>query len=319
MSLNHRELSVFLAIARSGSINAASKVMGMTQPALSRSLKRLEDQLDANLFTRHASGMTLTPFGEALRRHAELVEFESNRVVEELKMLGGAGTGSVRVGLVPSVVGSLFQSALPHVYRASPKMQIRLVEGSGDRMIEAVARGEVDFAVVGRLNMENEPDVVATPISREEVCVAAGARHPVFRNAKVTLKQLRNYSWALPENGNAIWYGFLELFRSAGLEPPVPAISSNSVHALKSIVGHHQHLTMITRVVFALEEKHGLILPVPGTSWLRELAVVRRVRSNLMPAARLVLRELQKEASKTTVVSHSETDVSKRISHGLAG
>ena len=93
MALNHRELSVFLAIARSGSINAASKAMGMTQPALSRSLKRLEDHLDASLFARHASGMILTPFGGALRRHAELVEFESNRVVEELKMLGGAGTG----------------------------------------------------------------------------------------------------------------------------------------------------------------------------------------------------------------------------------
>jgi DNA-binding transcriptional LysR family regulator len=278
--------------------------MGMTQPALSRSLKRLEGQLDANLFTRHAFGMTLTAFGGALRRHAELVEFESNRVVEELKMLGGAGTDSVRVGLVPSVIGGLFQSALPHVYKASPKIQIRLVEGSGDRMIEAVARGEVDFAVVGRLSMETTPDVVATPIAREEVCVAAGAQHPVFSKArKVTPKQLRNYAWALPENGNAIWYGFLELFRSAGLEPPVPAISSNSVHALKSIVGHHHHLTMMTRVVFALEEQHGLILPVPGTSWLRELAVVRRARSNLMPAARVLLRELQKQALYESAVT----------------
>jgi DNA-binding transcriptional LysR family regulator len=304
MSLNHRELSVFLAIARSGSINAASKAMGMTQPALSRSLKRLEDQLDANLFTRHPSGMALTAFGGALRRHAELVEFESNRVVEELKMMGGASTGSVRVGLVPSAIGGLFQSALPHVYKASPKIRIRLVEGSGDRMIEAVARGEVDFAVVGRLSMETTPDVVATPLAREEVCVAAGARHPVFRKAtKITLKQLRNYAWALPENGNAIWYGFLELFRSAGLEPPVPVISSNSVHALKSIVGHHRHLTMMTRVVFALEEQHGSILPVPGTSWLRELAVVRRARSNLMPAARVLLRELQKQALYETAVT----------------
>jgi len=297
MALNHRELSVFLAIARSGSINAASRMMGMTQPALSRSLKRLEDHLDASLFVRHASGMSLTPFGIALRRHAELIELESNRVIEELKGLAGAGTRSVRVGLVPSVVGGIFQAALPHVYKASPGIQIRLLEGSGDRMTEAVARGEVDFAVVGRLTtLDSDAEVLATPIAREEVCVAAGARHPVFRKAKITLRQLRAHPWALPETGNAIWYGFLELFRSAGLEPPAPSILSNSVHALKSIAAQHQHLTMMTRLVFAFEEQHGLILPVPGTSWLRELAVIRRARGHLNPAARLLLREIQKQA-----------------------
>lgn len=55
-------------------------------------------------------------------------------------------------------------------------------------MIEAVARGEVDFAVVGRLSMETTPDLVATPIAREEVCVAAGAQHPVFSKAKRSLQ-----------------------------------------------------------------------------------------------------------------------------------
>jgi DNA-binding transcriptional LysR family regulator len=297
MSLNHRELNVFLAIARSGSVNAASQALGMTQPALSRSLRRLEDQLGAVLFTRHSAGMELTPFGVTLRRHAELVEFESNRVVEEIKMLNGAATGFVRVGLMPSVVSGLFRSALLRVNELSPRIQIRVIEGSGDRMVEAVARGEVDFAVVGRFHNEIEQDVVTSPLGSEEVCVAAGAFHPVFEKPNLSVGDLCAYPWALPEKGNAVWYGFHELFRRAGLEPPMPTISSNSVHTLKTIVGQHAFLTMMTRIVFAFEEQHGLILPVPGTSWRRELAVVRRPKSHLLPAARLLLREMEQQAA----------------------
>jgi DNA-binding transcriptional LysR family regulator len=297
MSLNHRELNVFLAIARSGSVNAASQALGMTQPALSRSLRRLEDQLGAVLFTRHAAGMDLTPFGVTLRRHAELVEFESNRVVEEIRMLNGAATGFVRVGLVPSVVSGLFRSALLRVNELSPQIQIRVIEGSGDRMVDAVARGEADFAVVGRLHNEIGQDVVTSPLGSEEVCVAAGAFHPVFEKPDLSLADLCAYSWALPEKGNAVWYGFHELFRRAGLEPPMPTVSSNSVHTLKTIVGQHAYLTMMTRIVFAYEEQHGLILPVPGTSWRRELVVVRRPKSHLLPAARLLLREMEHQAA----------------------
>jgi DNA-binding transcriptional LysR family regulator len=297
MSLSHRELGVFLAIARSGSINAASQALGMTQPALSRSLKRLEDHVGVGLFIRHPTGMELTPSGKTLRRHAELVEFESNRVVEEIRMMNGAASGYVRVGLVPSAVSSLFRSALLDLNKSSPEIQIRVIEGSGDRMIEAVVRGEVDFAVIGRVENELEQGLITFPLAAEEVCVAAGSRHPIFAKRDFSMSDLCGYPWALPEKGNAIWYGFHELFRRAGLEPPTPMVTTNSVHTLKTIVGQHEYLTMLTRIVFSFEEEHGLIRPVPGTSWRRQLDVVRRPKSQLLPAARLLLRKLEHEAS----------------------
>jgi DNA-binding transcriptional LysR family regulator len=77
----------------------------------------------------------------------------------------------------------------------------------------------------------------------------------------------------------------------------MPTVSTNSVHTLKTIVGQHAYLTMMTRIVFAFEEQHGLILPVPGTFWRRDLVVVRRPKSHLLPAARLLLREMEQQAA----------------------
>lgn len=213
-------------------------------------------------------------------------------------MMHGATAGFVRVGLVPSVAGSLFRRALIAVNHAAPNVQVRVIEGASDQILEAVVTGEVDFAVIGQLQAEAETGVVTTPIGAEEVCVAARAAHPVFLTPDLRLADLVRYRWALPERRNAIWFGFNNLFRRNGLEPPVPALTTNSVHTLKSVVTEDDYLTMLTRVIFSVEEAHGLIRPIPleETRWKRRTVVVRRHRRQLLPAARLLLDALERQA-----------------------
>ncbi|UWR35192.1 LysR family transcriptional regulator (plasmid) [Sulfitobacter sp. W027] len=298
MLLNHRELRVFLSIAQAGSIIAAAERIGMTQPALSRSLRRLEETLQAPLFHRHAGGMTLTSFGETLRRHAEMMEFETSRVIEEIRMLNGAAAGFVRIGLVPSVITTLLRPTLGTIARLAPEIQVQVVEGAGDEMLEAVASGRVDFAIIGSINPDFTSDVIVTPVCEQEVCVLAHPDHPVFRQDALTLSYLTSQRWILPEKGNAIWVGFDALFRRNGLTPPTPALATNSVHTLKSMVHSGEYLTMMTRVIFALEEENRLVrpLPLPETRWKREIVLARRSHHQALPAEKLVLAELMRVA-----------------------
>jgi DNA-binding transcriptional LysR family regulator len=301
MQLNHRELRAFLAIARCGTINAAAHSIGMTQPALSRSLKRLEQTLAARLFDRHPAGMALTEFGRLVQQHAELIEFESARLSEDIRMLNGAATGFVRVGLVPSAISTLLSRALQRTFKAAPNLQVQIVEGAGNQMLELVANGSVDFAVIGQVQSDIPEGVLTTPIGREEVCVAASPVHPVFSRPDLCLKDLKEYPWILPEKGNAIWLGFNDLFRRAGLAPPVPHITTNSVHTLRTIVAEGSYLTMMSRVIFSLEESHDLIVPIslPSAHWQREIVLARKSHRNLLPATRLLLQEFEKQAHFT--------------------
>ena len=305
MLLNHRELRVFLSIARAGSINAAAERIGMTQPALSRSLRRLEETLGAPLFDRHAGGMSLTDFGKTLCRHGEMMEFETSRVVEEIRMLNGAAAGFVRIGLVPSAITTLLQPTLAAIGRTAPKIQVQVVEGAGDEMLNAVANGRVDFAVIGSINPSYTPDVIVTPICEEEVCVLGHPSHPIFDHPELALEDLTNYRWILPEKGNAIWLGFDGIFRRNGLTPPTPAVATNSVQTLKSMVCKGGYLTMMTRVIFALEEEHGLVRSVPllETRWKREIVLARRSHHQALPAEKLFLSKLMEIAR--TLPGHS--------------
>jgi len=272
----------------------------MTQPALSRSLRRLEETLGAPLFQRHAGGMTLTSFGQAVKRHGERVEFETSRLIEEIRMLNGAASGFVRVGLVPSAVNTLLTPTLAAVNKIAPDIQVQVIEGAGDTMLGAVASGHVEFAIIGDITIDFAPDVVVTPIGDEEVCVAARTSHPIFSRGQLDLEDLKTYRWVLPEKGNAIWVGFDNLFRRNGLEPPTPVVATNSVHTLKALVCGGNYLTMMTRVIFEQEENSGLVrpIPLPVTHWRRELMLVRRNRVNSFPAEKLFLAELIRQAQK---------------------
>jgi DNA-binding transcriptional LysR family regulator len=299
MQLNHRELRAFLAIARCGTINAAANAIGMTQPALSRSLKRLEATLEARLFDRHPGGMALTEFGRLVQQHAELIEFESARLTEKIRMMNGAAAGFVRIGLVPSAISSLLSRAVQQMFSAASHVQVQVIEGAGNQMLELVANGSVDFAVIGQVQSDIPDGVLTTPIGREEVCVAASPEHSVFSDPDLCLKDLKAHPWILPEKGNAIWLGFNDLFRRAGLEPPVPHITTNSVHTLRTLVAEGRYLTMMSRVIFSLEESNGLIVPIPlaAAHWEREIVLARRSQRSLLPATRLLLLEFEKQAS----------------------
>ncbi|MGX1308762.1 DNA-binding transcriptional LysR family regulator [Amorphus suaedae] len=300
MELNHRELAVFLSILRLGSINSAAQSLGMTQPALSRSLKRLETRLGVPLFVRHSQGMQPTRFGEVLRGYSEQLEFETERVVEEIRLLAGAATGLVRIGVVPSAAVSILPRALGRALSVSPGIQVRVMEGLGEQMMAAVMRGEVDFAVVGQPQELSDGSLLVTPLGEEEVCAAARSGHPLLARNNVTVAELAEWRWVLPEKGNVNRHGFRAMFQSAGLEPPKETMASNSAQALKAVLLSGDYLTMLTRSLFALEEAQGLIraLPMREARWRRRLAIVRRPSGQMLPATRLLLRELIADAEE---------------------
>jgi len=298
MALNHREVAAFLAVARAGGVGAAAKSLSLTQPAITRSLKRLEQQLGVALFVRHSTGMEITPFGRTLIPYAETLESETERILEEISVLNGAAAGLARVGIVPSVAANLLPQAIARTLAASPGVQVRVVEATGNQLVSAVIRGELDFAVAGLPHDPIDGHVLVSPLLEDEVSIVARTDHALMGERNLSVAKLREYPWAMPEKGNVIWAGFHTMFQRAGLETPRAAVSANSVHTLKAIVASTDFLTMLARVTIALEERSGLLAAVNLAEgrWRRRLGVLRRATGSLLPAASLLLSEIRNAA-----------------------
>lgn len=301
MAVDHRGLNAFLAIARLGSVGAAASALSLTQPAVSRTLRKLEHELGVQLFLRHSTGMELTPFGQSLLPHATLLETGLHRALEEIDLLRGASKGSARVGILPSLVPDILPTVLNRVRVKLPGIQLHIVEAPNHQLTKALLRGEIDFALAAVPPDLTEETIRVTALVNDEICIVTRSTHPIAKRKSPTQKDLREYNWALQERGGLIWQRFQKLFASANLDPPAVTLTANSIQTLKSVIISSDLITMLPRISIRAEEKNKVLRPVPlrAARWKRQLAVLRRANGSMLPAVNLVLTEFRKILTET--------------------
>lgn len=143
-----QRLRTFLRVAELGSLSKASDRMRIAQPALSRQIRILEDEIGAPLFARHRRGMELTPAGEALMNRVAGILRQLDQAVADVRSLSGAAGGPVAFGIVPTVSYILAGRLALRVATDAPDISLRIVEAYAGHLIEWLQRGEVDAAIL---------------------------------------------------------------------------------------------------------------------------------------------------------------------------
>ncbi|WP_139982379.1 LysR family transcriptional regulator [Nocardioides litoris] len=148
MALDPRRLLILRDVARAGSISAAARTLGWTQPAVSQHLARLERDAGAPLLLRGPGGVTPTEAGELLLRRADVVAAELHAAEEELAALTQLRAGRVRLVAFPSAAATLVPEAVGALAAAHPDVTVGLEEAEPPEALAAVASGDADLALV---------------------------------------------------------------------------------------------------------------------------------------------------------------------------
>ncbi|MSQ82084.1 MAG: LysR family transcriptional regulator [Myxococcales bacterium] len=146
MELDH--LRQFLHVVDAGSVSAAAKVVYLTQPAISRNLKLLEDAVGAPLFERQGRGLALTAAGRALVPHARAVLLDVQAATRTVRRAAERGYTDLRLGAVDSVASYLVPKLLAPVRAAFPELHWKLRTARSAALLEQIDAGSLDFAVV---------------------------------------------------------------------------------------------------------------------------------------------------------------------------
>ncbi len=148
MALDARRTLIFRDVARAGSISAAARALGWTQPAVSQHLARLEREAGGPLLLRGPGGVALTEAGAALLRRADVVAAELHAAAEELAALTQLRGGRVRLVAFPSAAATVVPDALGALAAAHPEVEVGLEEAEPPEALAAVAAGDADLALV---------------------------------------------------------------------------------------------------------------------------------------------------------------------------
>lgn len=182
MPIDPRRLLILRDVARAGSISAAARDLGWTQPAVSQHLARLEREAGGPLLLRASTGVTPTEAGRALLRRADVVAAELHAAAEEVAALTQLRAGRVRLVAFPSAAATLVPDAIASLAVDHPDVEVGLEEAEPPEAITAVAAGDADLAIV--FGYDGPPEGLGTlawrPLLHEPVhlVVPPGRRGP---------------------------------------------------------------------------------------------------------------------------------------------
>ncbi|MBS78663.1 LysR family transcriptional regulator [Variovorax sp. Varisp41] len=188
--MNVRQLRYFLQIAELGSVTRAAEVLHIAQPALSRQMRSLEEDLDATLLHRSERGITLTEAGECLRGSAVELLRHFDRVRSEVRDRSGDASGELTIALPPSMSELLAFPVVQRFRTSFPNVLLRVFEGSSG-VLDAwsmVAQGRADLAVVA----SGEPlaSLEAFPFIEEPMCLIGPAESGLSMDKPLALEDL---------------------------------------------------------------------------------------------------------------------------------
>jgi DNA-binding transcriptional LysR family regulator len=217
-----RQLSYFVAVAEEEQFTRAATRVSVAQPAVSAQIRRLERELGEALFNRDQRAVSLTGAGEALLPHARAALAAAQRGRETIASLRGMLHGRLRVGVAGPVDHRLAE-ALGDFHRAHPAVEIAFTQQHNEPLLEAVANGDIDAAIVGEGVQPMPPHVRTRVVATEPLVLAVRQGNPLTRRKTVTLAALREQPMITLVRGSGLRTVLVNACRDAGFVPRIAA------------------------------------------------------------------------------------------------
>lgn len=219
------QLRAIVAICESGSIQEASRLLHISQPALSKGIKELEAELGVPLLVRSNRGITLTEYGERLVRRARLILEEVRRARDEIETLKGVMDGKVSIGVSPVTPGAQFITSLNRYRKRYPKVRVQIHELRPSKLMEGLREGLLDLVLTSLPASRSSDGFHWTELFTQPTVLAVRKGHPL-RHAR-SLNELRDQEWLLQDSLEQSRVGWM--FETYQVEPPERIIECASV------------------------------------------------------------------------------------------
>ena len=227
-------MMAFLAVAEDGSINAAAEKLHISQPALTRTIRELEEQVGTQLFDRNPKGVTLTPFGQSLVGHARRLRSELELLARSVQSYRSNQRSHLAIGAVPVHPVSLVAKAIAEVQK-NDNVEIGIVVGSQLEMIALLRAGKVEMVLGPLLADADIAGLQQELINREGTEFYCRPDHPLAGKTQLTAQDLGAAQWVLAGRGNALRTRIDDHFLRSGTVLDVP-IETEDVNLRRSIV-----------------------------------------------------------------------------------
>lgn len=295
--MEFEQLVHFLAVAEHGSFTRAAKEVALSQPALSRSIAKLEDELGQPVFERQSRKVVLTDAGRLLRPRARQVIDIVARTKAEITDDGK--TGTLRVGAIPTIAPYLIPEILEAFSQVAPEAKIEVTEDVTDALLPACSNGAVDVALLA-LPLEARY-LEVEPLFEDELLLVVPPHHAFATQDVVRLEDLRAHPFVLLNEAHCLSDNVVHSCRSQSVDP-ISIERTNQLAMVLELVALGHGVSLIPAMAGRIDESPRRVYRRLASSPSRTIALVwnrYRFRTKLLERLLEVIRDMGTRRSST--------------------
>ena len=295
-------LKALVVAIEEGSLRAASRRIGISQPALTKLVRELEIELAAPLLLRHSKGVMATPQGQVLFEHAQKVLSELSTATDLIQQMDGKMHGELNVAAVPVAMMLLIPETLRTYSRAFPDIRLRVSEEMFVEQLQKLRRGEVDLVVGGIPEGLPHGEFITESLMETRMVVVArqGSRHARAKK----LSELAHEPWIYTGNSQQTGYA-ARLFEQHKMPAPPAGALVNSTLALLSLLGSADLLGLMPEQIISHPLGQNIVqVPIQEPGLPLTVGIIIRSSSVVSPAIRHFIAHLHRAAHQLISASH---------------
>lgn len=279
-----RQCEYFRAVAQTGGIASAARAIGISQPAVAQSIKKLEDMTGLVLFRRlHARGMALTVQGAEFLRHAEELLGCADRVDQAIEGIADNRTGTIRLGCFQSIAPFCLARIVRGYRDLAPGVVLEVKEMLQEELMVAIGRNEIDLAIMYDLGLD--PGLFAwrgLTAAKPYLIVAEG--HRLARSKSVSLSEIASEDYILFDAPRSRDY-FLSIFARQRISPHI-VFRSASIESVRCSVANGLGVSLLAmRPVANDTYDGGRVVPIELEENLPPMPIVAAYKAEHVPDA----------------------------------
>jgi LysR family pca operon transcriptional activator len=305
-----RHLSCFIEVARQRSAVKAASAIGLSQPAVSKTIHELEDFLGTVLFEPKRRSMVLTPIGEMFLRYATSSLVALKQGIRTVAQDAGGEHATFTVGALPTASARILPAALANLSRHLPNIRLRVVTGSNDVLLSQLRLGDIDL-VVGRMaSPEAMHGLAFEYLYSERIALAVRPAHPLLAHGQQDIADVGRYQLLVPPPGSVIHPIVERYFIARSIHPSQGEIETVSDAFARNYLLRTDAIWVISEGVVAEDVASGALalLPVDTIDTNGPVGLTTRTDTDLsfpaqpvMAAVRDVVAERARAASAHSV------------------
>ena len=255
--LKLKHLVLVDTLARTRNMHAAAELMNLSQPAVSKMLRDLEEMLGFPLFERLPRNMPPTELGEYVARYARVTLNDTQKFVEQVNKLRKGGHGYLKVGAIFAATSVVLPEAIARIKVGRPLLSIEVVEQTSDRLLEMLEQKELDL-MIGRFTDDRYRQLFDfQTLGPEPFCLVVNPQHPLAGRQEVPPVELGQWPWILYPAGTPIRRRMESAFVEFGIGTPSNTVETISMPTFLQLLHSGPMIAMLPETMVQAQVQGG--------------------------------------------------------------